>query len=171
MRFYVIYSADWPSHDYNGHPNAEHHYAPPREQDGLWQLTEAGESEYAYLGEDFAGSWEEIGSVTDFNRYRWTHSEHRKWVAELSRDDFEAFIDHCLLEATEDETMGSLTFEYGWLPALSFKGDEDSIVDAYVTPLLDRLSNPDREDERDWERVAETVRRHYRDGVPRRGLV
>lgn len=134
MLFSVIYSVDVP----DGVSIKD--YAPPQVS-RLWSLTESGESEYAYL----EGQWEK--------------GKHRKWVAMLTRRQFDAFVDKLGLYAESTETMGSLGapgFGFGWSPAISFSGDyEDAIVNAYVTPIPE--TSKAGGGERDWQRVRDAV--------------
>jgi len=135
MRFSVIYSADVPE------GISIKDYAPPQ-VGRLWSLTEGDDQfEYGYL------------------EGRWEKGKHRKWVALLTRKQFDAFIDKLGLYAERTETMGSLGapgFGYGWSPAISFTSDhENAIVSAFVTPLPE--TTKDGGDERDWERVRGAV--------------
>lgn len=139
MQFSVIYSADVPE------GVSIRDYAPPQ-VGRLWTMTEAGESEYAYL----EGRWQ--------NR-----SKHRKWTAILTRQQFDAFVSKLGLYAESTETMGSLGapgFGFGWSPAISFSADhEDAIVSAYVTPIPETTKAGG--DERDWQRVRRAVLSAY----------
>ena len=135
MRFSVIYSADVPE------GISIKDYA-PHQVGRLWSLTEGDDQfEYGYL------------------EGRWEKGKHRKWVALLTRKQFDAFIDKLGLYAERTETMGSLGapgFGYGWSPAISFTSDhENAIVSAFVTPLPE--TTKDGGDERDWERVRGAV--------------
>ena len=67
--------------------------------------------------------------------------KHRKYVGQLNAAQFKRLVDDTGLTAENIETMGSLT-EFGWLPAISMRGDGTdgyyntvAIVGAYVTPL------------------------------------
>ena len=135
MQFSVIYSVDVPE------GVCVSDYAPPQ-VGRLWTMTEAGESEYAYL----EGRWEKGG-------------KHRKWVALLTRKQFDAFVSKLGLYAESTETMGSLGapgFGFGWSPAISFNADhEDAIVNAYVTPIPE--TTKEGGDEQDWRRVRRAV--------------
>lgn len=134
MQFSVIYSADVP-----GGVSIKD-YIPPQVS-RLWSLTESGGSEYSYL----EGQWEK--------------GKHRKWVALLTRKQFDAFVDKLGLYAESTETMGNLgapEFGYGWSPAISFNADhQDAILNAYVTPIPDTTKAGG--DERDWQRVRRAV--------------
>ena len=135
MQFSVIYSADVPQ------GVSIRDFAPPKAR-SLWTLTEAGESNYRYL----EGRWEK-------------GSKHRKWVALLSRGEFDAFVDKLGLYAESTETLGSLGapgFGFGWSPAISFTADhQDSILSAYVTPIPETTKADG--DEQDWRRVRQAV--------------
>ncbi len=135
MQFSVIYSVDVPQ------GVSIKDYAPPQ-VGRLWNLTEGDEQfEYSYLEE------------------RWKKGKHRKWVALLTRKQFDAFVSKLGLYAERTETMGSLGapgFGFGWSPAISFNADhENAIVSAYVTPLPQTTKAGG--DERDWERVRGAV--------------
>jgi len=135
MQFSVIYSADVPE------GVSIKDYAPPQ-VGRLWSLTEGDEQfEYSYL------------------EGRWEKGKHRKWVALLTRKQFDAFVSKLSLYADSTETMGSLGapgFGFGWSPAISFNADhEDAIVNAYVTPIPQRTKAGG--DEQDWKRVRQAV--------------
>lgn len=134
MQFSIIYSVDVPQ----GVDVMEH--APPQVDD-LWQETEDGDTEYAYLEGD------------------WTDGKHKKWCAILSREQFDEFVEQCSLTAEDVETMGSIGapgFEFGWAPAISFYGDDpEAILNAYVTPVpeVERSEFGDK----DWTRIRDAV--------------
>ena len=87
--------------------------------------------------------------------------EHRKWTAELNREDFDSFIDQSGLIADDIQTMGSLTIEHGWLPAILFR-DEDLCANAYVTPFPEPVRRADAPlSDRHWERVRKVVTSKY----------
>jgi len=135
MQFSVIYSADVPE------GVSIKDYAPPQ-VGRLWSLTEGDEQfEYSYL------------------EGRWEKGKHRKWVALLTRKQFDAFVSKLSLYADSTETMGSLGapgFGFGWSPAISFNAEhEDAILSAYVTPLP--TTTKEGGDERDWQRVRQAV--------------
>jgi hypothetical protein len=138
VRFSVVYSVDVPQ------GVRIKNYTPPQVS-RLWSMTEAGESEYSYLSG------------------RWTRGKHRKWVALLTRKQFDAFVDRLGLYAEKTETMGSLGapgFGFGWSPAISFNADfEDAILNAYVTPIPE--TTKEGGDERDWQRVRKAVLSAY----------
>ncbi len=133
MQFSIIYSADVPEDEDISR------FEPPRLE--LWDETEDGPSEYAYL----EGEWE--------------NGTHKKWCAILTREQFDEFVDHCGLSAESTRTMGSIGapgFGFGWAPAISFNGDhEDAICNAYVTPLPEVTRSEFNDD--DWERVFGAV--------------
>ena len=111
MKFYVIYSLDVPR------DTSVKEFQPPNLK--LWDCTETdSEYDYGYL----EGCW--------------TKGKHRKYCALLTREEFDAFIQHVRLYPEDCETMGSLT-GFGLLPAISFNDDcEDrAILNAYVTPV------------------------------------
>ena len=134
MQFSIIYSADVPEYtDVMDH-------APPQVHE-LWNETEDGPSEYAYLEGD------------------WENGTHKKWCAILSREQFDEFVDHCGLFAERTPTGGSLGapgFGFGWAPAISFNSDDpDAIKSAYVTPVP-QVTRTEFNDN-DWERVFGAV--------------
>ena len=62
---------------------------------------------------------------------------HRKYVGELNEEEFLDFIRYYEYNLTCD-TMGSLTLEYGWLPAFSVElSDNDNFECLYVSLLFD----------------------------------
>ncbi len=134
MQFSIIYSADVPEDEDISR------FAPPQVEE-LWDETENGPTEYAYLD----GEWE--------------NGTHKKWCAVLTREQFDEFVEHCGLSAESTHTMGSIGapgFGYGWAPAISFNGDhENAICNAYVTPIPE-VSRTEFNDE-DWERVRGAV--------------
>jgi len=133
MQFSIIYTADVPEDEDISR------FAP--QQLELWDETEDGPTEYAYL----EGEWE--------------NGTHKKWCAILNREQFDEFVDHCGLFAESTRTMGSIGapgFGFGWAPAISFNGDHDgAICNAYVTPLPEVTRTEFNED--DWERVFGAV--------------
>jgi hypothetical protein len=57
--------------------------------------------------------------------------QHRKWVAELSYDEWLVFADSYIIDLNDEgmpesyeETMGSLTIEYGHIPSISVDNSE-----------------------------------------------
>lgn len=149
MRFFVIYDFDITREQ------SVERYKPPHAR-RLWDLTETDECyEFDYLADE--------GSGEDYERFR--NGKHRKYVAELSREEFEEFLHSTGLWADDTPTMGSLT-GFGWMPAISFRGEnyhyDHHLVwqSAYVTPLPE-VSNPEKLDERAWERVERAVLATY----------
>lgn len=133
MQFYVIYSFDIPSSEY------VRRYNPPfiarNGKSKVWDCTEGDEQyDYSYL--------EGV----------WTKGKHRKYCGLLTKEQFEEFVSDCNLYPENCETMGSLT-EMGWLPAISFNGQDDIISSAYVTPII----KEELMTERNWQRVREVV--------------
>jgi hypothetical protein len=136
MEFYVIYSVDCLYENYLNNCR------PRPELCEKLTLTEEGESEYRYL----EGQWEE--------------AVHEKWAGILSKADFEKFLYDTFLTAEDCETLGSLT-EYGWMPAIPFNADdEESICNAYVTPLIPGQAEMS---EAQWERLRSAVIHKYKD--------
>lgn len=67
--------------------------------------------------------------------------KHRKYVGIISPEDLKNLIEEADFE-NADETMGSITLDYGWMPAISFSAyAERHGINAYITPI------PEREDE------------------------
>ena len=125
MLFSIIYSADTPGDvDVLG-------FAPPH-VDEHWDETEGDEQfEYSYLENE------------------WETGHHRKWVAILTREQFDEFVDLCGLFAEDVQTMGSIGspgFGFGWSPAISFRSDyqgffkqiEQPHEPVFAEPLLQR---------------------------------
>jgi hypothetical protein len=93
---------------------------------GTWTQTEGDEQfEFDYLGEEYEGG------------------KHRKWVAELTEEEFDAWLnDECYAnrwEAREDgeRTMGMIT-DLGWLPAYALNDDPMAWNRGGVTQVIDR---------------------------------
>jgi len=184
MDFYVIYDVTFPECDYNGHDNHAKHYAPPNEE--LWAGGEEEESDYDYIAKEEIESgmhgvkpgkrctkWPNCGydcrrcyqwaERYPASRYsRWINLGSCKWVTKepISRKDFDQFVRDQCLTANSTKTLGSLT-KYDWLPAISFRGDEDSIVTCYVTPVLrkERLMTEDN-----WDRIESAMQSVYGNG-------
>jgi|WetSurMetagenome_2_1015567.scaffolds.fasta_scaffold430053_2 hypothetical protein len=136
MLFYVIYEFD-----VSGDSSVKH-FNPPFKAKGF-TLTECHETEYedCFTREDRRG--------------RTRKGKHRKYAGILTREQWDKLYNASGLMAEEVETMGSLT-DIGLLPAISFRGSDgyDSMVGAYVTPLIERKGGCD---ERDWERVRSAM--------------
>lgn len=144
MLFSVIY---W--FDCHGDVSVQN-YNPPQRH--LWQLTEGDESyDYDYLGEEYA------------------KGKHRKWVAVLTRKQFDRFVSDCNLWAEETETGGSLGapgLGLGLSPAIRFQGEDiyrAIDIGAYVTPVPEVCTKRDGQPfgKRDWERVRRAVLSYY----------
>jgi hypothetical protein len=80
----------------------------------------------------------------DYDGPEYKNGKHRKYTAELSKDQFKRFIDDTGLIMQDIETLGSLTVEYGHLPAFSFDGDRYDYPEliwqnAYVTPFPEHV--------------------------------
>lgn len=103
---YVILSVDTT-------PDANHDHAalqPPKV--GVWTQTEGDEQyEFDYLGEEYK------------------NGRHRKWVATLSEEEFdawlsaEAYTGRVHARESGEPTMGMIT-EFGWLPAYSLTDEQ-----------------------------------------------
>jgi hypothetical protein len=137
LRFYVIYSFDI-YHDQSVKP-----FQPPNVKQ--WDMTEDdNQYEFDYLGKDYE------------------NGKHRKYVADLSYEQFNRFVDHLSLVASDVETMGSLT-EFGVLPAISFDGlyydgDDAIFQNAYVTPYLPDVTLDDNR----WEEIKSKMIETYK---------
>lgn len=140
MRFFVVFSVDCAHGIDNWDPNTE---------TTKWDLTENEKSEYdcfETLGED---EEPEEGGF------------HRKYIADLSREEFDAFVNRMGLHAEAIETMGTLG-PMGWTPAISFDSDETNVIlNAYVTPFPDKVPVSsfwtDERQNRAWERIKRAV--------------
>jgi len=135
MLFSVIYSADVPS------TVSIRDFAPPHAR-RLWTKLEGDEGyEFSHL------------------EGRWERGKHRKWIAQLDREQFDEFVKALDLHAESSHTLGSLGapgFGVSWAPAISFtSNDPDAILSAYVTPIPEVSKHGG--DERDWERVRRAV--------------
>lgn len=93
---------------------------------GTWTLTEDDDCfEFDYLGEEYEGG------------------RHRKYVAALTEDEFDAWLrDECYSSREEareagEPTMGMLT-EVGWLPAYALHDDPMAWNVGGVTQVIDR---------------------------------
>lgn len=65
----------------------------------------------------------------------WKH-KHRKYVGMLSKQEFKDLCWEQGMETESCETMGSLTFEFGLLPAISMSySDDRTSMNIYVTPM------------------------------------
>ena len=143
--FYVIYSFDWreetdpePDCDINGVPVAfggESRFLPDKEVLDKLECTE----------DDDCADFEDM------------YPHHRKYCGILTQEEFDKFIESTGLVAEDVETMGSLTLEFGHLPAISFNAGYDALgyVNAYVSPL------PQNKKELDWENVRKVFTEKY----------
>lgn len=98
----------------------------------------------------------------------WRKHKHRKWVGEISREQFDALVEKLNLKASSTPTMGSLGVPWtpggmGLAPAICFEEDShelDAYVQAYVTPLPEVRCPIGRDAayyDRCWERVRRAV--------------
>lgn len=115
---------------------------------------------------------------------------HMKFASKelLSREEFEKFLQHTRLTASETQTMGSIiggAWGLGWVaPAVAFESDSREYVEmAYVTPvpgvpprefpiddkhqfgLVESVTKSDEYMERCWQRVRRAVINTYAEGV------
>lgn len=157
MKFYVIYTIDSSSKD------RLNYFKPSDSYRRKLRKTEGNEQ---------AGNW-----VSD-----WKY--HAKYCGLLTKEQFKDLLIDGSLCFEDVETMGSLTLEYGWLPALSYRDDGlyDTITGCYVTPMPDvpdrcskiGLTNEELEEypeefrellqadinhlyDRDWERIKNAM--------------
>lgn len=140
MKFSVIYSIDVPEHEHLSR------YFPSNRH--LFRKTEGKESyDYDYLGGE------------------WKNGSHGKYVALLTKYQFDKFISSTGLYAEDCETMGSLGalgFGYGWSPAISFTADEyDALLNAYVTPIPEIRNKKTPFDDREWQRLRKVIIARY----------
>jgi hypothetical protein len=148
MQFSVIYSFDVRRSE-----SVEPYNPPASQRRKLWTLTEGNKQyDFDYLGEGYE------------------HGKHRKWCALLSREEFDAFVQHVGIYAHDVETCGSIGapgFGFGCAPAISFHGDSDwglIYQNAYVTPIpevepqWDRFPDDDARADRS-ERVFQRIKR------------
>lgn len=128
MKFYIIYSYDFTRN------TPEYMLSEAMPDTDLFEQTEDDDEwEYNYLAEESPN-----------NAHIWLDGIHRKWVTKepIDKASFLDFLKFSGLCYEDVETMGSIT-EYGWLPALSFRGDSMTYYDeygainisAYVTPI------------------------------------
>jgi len=129
-------------------------YKPPFPK--LWKLTE-GDEQYDYS--DLEGCW--------------TRGKHRKWVGTLRQKHFDKFVEEQCFYAEDVQTMGSLGVPWsesgvGIAPAVCFRSDdEDALLNAYVTPLLEKedqeklIKKYGEDEEVWWKHVREEVINHY----------
>lgn len=144
MRFFIIYSFDIRK-DASVIP-----HKPPLIK--RWTMTENDDNyEFDYLAD-------ECGDEV----YR--NGKHRKYMAELNKEQFKQFIEDQELWLEDIETMGSLT-EHGILPALYFRNDDDDpyIISkiAFVTPLPEHAIKGKEliktQNERNWNRIKQAL--------------
>lgn len=118
-----------------------------------------------------------------YDEYWGRDYKHRKYVAVLTRDQFEEFVDDACLVASTVQTLGSLGAptpgggcSLGILPAVSFDYRSDEYeLNAYVTPYVVRASREKREsqewepvraegmNDRDWDRLRDGILALYSD--------
>ena len=139
MNFYIIYSFDC--------KDSVGYYYPRKSIMKKATITEVGKPD-----------WVEDYDKDDENTIGW---KHRQLTAELSLDEFIEFMDDTCL-SFKAETMGSLTLEYGWMPALSFGADDGvSYINCHVTPIPDldlKMEYTEDEMNSDWERVSDILK-------------
>lgn len=63
--------------------------------------------------------------------------QHRKYVGLLTAKKLEEFLDSINSIVGTCDTMGSITLEYGWLPAVSFETENSECWECiYVSPVI-----------------------------------
>jgi hypothetical protein len=119
MKYYVIYSFDCATENTKNAEDLSEKWKK------IFEQTEDDDSyDLAYLGD----IWAEEGN-----------GFHRKYCGELTKEQLKEFIWDMGLYY-DCETMGSLTLEYGHLPAFSMRADNmfsDFIDCCYVSPLIE----------------------------------
>lgn len=134
-RVYIIYSAD-----ILGVPSEIEEMSPVKrlpEQADAWDQTEGDEQyDFGYLGDEDRVSYYPFGYLDREGLEPAEEGQpcgeglHRKWVGDLSREQWLAFADAFCIDLDDNElprdyepTMGSIT-EYGHLPAISVDNTE-----------------------------------------------
>ncbi len=102
-------------------------------------------------------------TITEIEADNPEEQKHRKMTGLLTKKQFKSFIDSTGLTAQSVETMGSLTMEFGLIPAISFWDEIDAYSynvrkDAYITPILEWKETVT---ERDWERMRKAILNMY----------
>lgn len=77
----------------------------------------------------------ESDNNSDEYSYVYLNTIHRKYTAELNNEEFIEFAEN-FNGCSTCNTMGSLTFEYGFLPAFSIDSDTQNIESIYVSILF-----------------------------------
>jgi hypothetical protein len=138
MRFFVVFSVDCAAGEGIGRWN-------PDSETTQWECTEDDKSEYNCFSD---------------NEGEEERGQHRKYFGDLSRQEFDAFVNRMGLFANSIETLGTLT-PYGVvMPAISFDSNRSNVVlEAYVTPYPIFLSdwwNEERQ-QNAWRRIKRAV--------------
>ena len=113
------------------------------------QITEAGESDY-------------------IEGYK-----HRKLVSQLTEDQLQEFIDEFYLYPEDVMTMGSLTIEYGLLPAVSFNAEDyeyGACINCYISPLFlfnepiqsEKIFNDEDYIDINWDDIHEMIIEYFK---------
>jgi hypothetical protein len=140
MRFFVVFSVDCAAGNDIDRWN-------PDSETTQWECTEDDESEYDCFSDNEG----------EEDRPR---GQHRKYLGDLSRQEFDAFVNRMGLFAESIETLGTLS-PYGVvMPAISFDSDKMNVVlNAYVTPYPSLMSgwwNADRQ-QNAWRRIKRAM--------------
>ena len=140
MKFYCIYTLDVPE------DVKMDSYLRIIQKHGseFWTETESDDlsSEYGYLGDE------------------WEHGKHKKYVGDLTKDQFIEFVRASSLRPESCETMGMIT-ENGMMPAIAFNGhDQDVIESMYVCPLPE-LRNQREGTPEAWDRIKSVILRMF----------
>lgn len=77
----------------------------------------------------------ESDNNSDEYNYVFLNTIHRKYTAQLNNEEFIEFAEN-FIGCSTCNTMGSLTLEYGWLPAFSIDPDTENIENVYVSVLF-----------------------------------
>ena len=122
-------------------------------------VTEPGDSEYAYLADEGSEEWREAYDVTVSGLF--------------DRETFDAWVDALYLRADDTETMGTLggPLSMGCVPDIVFELREQWVIDSIrVTPVIEdrngeplpnmeRVPEEQRADvaERTWQRIRKAT--------------
>ena len=121
-----------------------------------------------YFGKDKLIQTEDNSSYDyDYLEGAWENGKHRKFAGLLSSKDLKGFLDDTGLCFEDCETMGSLTLEFGHIPAFSFRGDNyDTIEGAYITPMIPNNAGMSYDEflelpELSQKRVQDKINKHH----------
>ena len=77
----------------------------------------------------------ESDNNSDEYNFVFLNTIHRKYTAQLNNEEFIEFAEN-FIGCSTCNTMGSLTLEYGWLPAFSIDPETENIENVYVSVLF-----------------------------------